>query len=319
VGTPVYVGIDVAKDWLDVAVRPTGTGWRVAQQPAGIAHLVERLAALGPALVVLEGTGGLERAVLGALGAAGVPVAAINPRQARDFARATGKLAKTDRIDAAALAPFAEAVWPEPQPLPDAEAEALRELVGRRHQLLEIRAAEQNRLERAGSLVRQDITDHIAWLDARIRETEDRIDGLIQHSPLWRARENLLRSVPGVGRTLAVTLLVDVPELGTLPHKALAALLGVAPHNRDSSRLIGKRAIAGGRTRVRTVLYMATLSGVRSNPDLRALYGRLLAAGKPKKVALVACMHQLLVTLNALVRDQRPWQVSAPTRGHQAA
>jgi transposase len=283
-------------------------------------QLIDAAVAAKPdALVVsIPDAGALETPIMNAK-AAGIPVAVVNPRQARDFARATGKLAKTDRIDAAALAHFAEGVRPEPRPLPDAAAEALRELVGRRHQLLAIRASEHNRLERAGNLVRQDIAEHLAWLDARIHETEARIDGLIQHSPLWRAHEHLLRSVPGVGRTLAVTLLVDVPELGTLPHKALAALLGVAPHNRDSGRFLGKRAIAGGRARVRAVLYMATLSGVRTNPDLCALYGRLLAAGKPKKVALVACMHQLLVTLNALVRDQRPWQVWAPTRGNQAA
>ena len=307
---PVYVGVDVAKEWLDVAVRGGAAphGWRVANDAAGVARLVEQLRRLGPALVVLEGTGGRERGALGALAVGGVPVVAVNPRQARDFARATGKLAKTDRIDAAALAHFAEAVRPVPRPLPDAQAEERRDLVVRRRQLLEIRTAERNRLERAGAAVRPDIAEHLAWLARRVRDAEARIDRLIRQSPVWRTREDLLRSVPGVGRTLAAALLVDVPELGAVPHKPLAALLGVAPHSRDSGRRVGKRAVAGGRARVRAVLSMATLTAVRCNPDVRALYRRLLAAGKAKKVALVACMHQLLLTLNAPLRDQRPWQ-----------
>ena len=308
----VFVGIDVAQDWLEVAVRPGRPGWRVRNTPDGVADLAEQLRVLQPTLVVLEGTGGLERMVLGALGAAGVPAAAVNPRQARDVARARGKLAKTDRIDAAALAHFADAIRPAPRPLSEEQVEALRDLVSRRRQLVDLRAGEHNRLGRASALARTSVVEHIVWLDERIAALDRRIADLVQRSPLWRRKEALLRSVPGVGPGLAAALLVDLPELGRIGHKAVVALLGVAPHSRDSGKWRGHRKVAGGRARARTVLSMATVTATRWNPDIRQLYRRLLAAGKLKKVALVACRRQLLITLNAVLRDERPWDDRSP-------
>jgi transposase len=304
----VVVGIDVSKAALDVAVRPSGTAWRTTNDAAGIAALVTQVRAVTPVCVVLEATGGLERAATAALAAAGLPVAVVNPRQVRDFAKATGRLAKTDALDAAVLAHFGEAVQPPPRPIPDAQAQALAELITRRQQLVEMRTAEQNRLGSLTGSRRTRVAAHLAWLRQELADLEAELDAAIQASPVWRARDHLLQSVPGVGPVVARTLVADLPELGTLDRKRLAALVGVAPLNRDSGRFRGRRGVWGGRARVRSALYMAALVGTRRNPVLAAFYARLLAAGKPKKVALVACMHKLLRILNALLRTQTPWQ-----------
>lgn len=305
----VYVGIDVSKRRLDVASRPAGKPWQVANDAAGIAALVTQLQALAPALVVLEPTGGLERAVAASLATAGLAVAVVNARQVRDFAKATGRLAKTDQVDAAVLAHFGEAIRPEPRPLPDAQARALAALVERRWQLVAMRVAERNRLAAAPPLaVRGRLEAHIAWLTAELAEVEGEIDTALRESPVWQERETLLRSVPGVGPTIAKALVAELPELGTLDEKPLAALVGVAPHARDSGSLRGRRIIWGGRARVRSMLYMAALVGSRFNPVLKAFYQRLLAAGKPKKLALIACAHKLLTILNAILARKTPWR-----------
>jgi transposase len=311
------VGIDVAKAWLDVAVRPTGTAsgtaWRTENRETALVPLVDQLRSLSPQLIVLEASGGYERLVVARLAEAGLPVAVVNPRQVRDFAKATGLLAKTDRLDAAVLAHFAEAVHPEPRPLPDTAARQLAALMERRSQLVGMLTAEKNRLAQALNTVRPQIAQHIAWLNQALEDLNQELDHLLQASPLWREREQLLRSVPGVGRVLALTLLADLPELGTLSHKQVAALVGVAPLNRDSGTLRGKRLVWGGRARVRTALYMATLTAVRYNPVLHAFWTRLRTQGKPGKVALVACMHKLLTHLNALLKHRTPWQSTLAT------
>ena len=305
--TPVFVGIDVSKDQLDVALRPSAERWAVANDDAGIATLVDRLGALTPALIVLEATGGLELPLTGAL-AVGLPVVVVNPRQVRDFAKATGKLAKTDALDAAVLAQFAEAVRPALRPLPDAALQALSALLARRRQLLEMRTAEQNRLGMARPPVRKGIRAHIAWLDRRLAQTDDDLARAIRESPVWREKDDLLQSAPGVGPGLARTLLADLPELGTLNRKQIAALVGVAPLNRDSGTLRGRRSVWGGRAHVRAALYMSALAATRYNPVIRAFYQRLCAAGKAKKVALTACMHKLLGILNSMVKHRTPWR-----------
>jgi transposase len=303
-----YVGIDVAKAWRDLAVRPSGAQWRVANTEAELPALVERLRALEPTMIVLEATGGYERLVVARLGAEHLPVAVVNPRQVRDFAKATGRLAKTDQLDAQVLAHFAEAVRPEPRLLSDAATQGLAALLERRSQLVAMLTAEKNRRAQAVKSVRPLIEEHIAWLEHALEQLNQDLDQALQASPLWRAREELLRSVPGVGPILSLTLLADLPELGTLTHKQLAALVGVAPLNRDSGFARGQRIIWGGRARVRSALYMSTLSAVRYNPVLRAFWIRLRERGKPKKVALVACMHKLLTLLNAMLKQQTPWQ-----------
>lgn len=293
----VFVGIDVAKAHLDVAVRPSGESWRVEHAWPGITALLERLKPLEPALVVLEATGGLEGALAAELYAAQLPVVVVNPRQVRDFGKATGRLAKTDRLDAHVLAQFAEAVRPAPRPLPDADTQRLSALATRRRQLLQMRVAEQQRLSRA----------HLAYLQEQLRDLDRELGQFIQNTPLWQARADLLRSVPGVGRVLSLTLLAYLPELGQLNRKQIAALVGVAPFNRDSGTLRGKRTVWGGRAQIRAVLYMAAVAAVRCNAVLQAFYRRLLAAGKPKKVALTACMRKLLTILNACLRGQARW------------
>ncbi len=304
----VFVGVDVAKAHLDVAVRPSGAAWRVANDTAGIVGLAERLAALRPVVVVVEATGGYEAPLVGALAAASVPVAVVNPRQARDFARALGRLAKTDAIDAQVLARYGEAVRPVPQPLPDAEREELSALLTRRRQVVEMLTAEKNRLGGTPPRVRPRLQEHIAWLQRSLAELDRDLARLLRDSALWRARDALLQSVPGVGPVLSATLLAELPELGQLGPQPLAALVGVAPLNRDSGTWRGRRSIHGGRAPVRAVLYMAAVCAIRHNPTLRVFYQRLRAAGKPAKVALVACMRKLLVILNALVRDGVTWE-----------
>jgi len=306
------VGIDVAKAALDLAVRPDGDQWRVVNDDAGIAAVVQRLQALAPTRIVVEATGGLEVPLAAALAAAGLRVAVVNPRQVRDFARATGRLAKTDRLDAAVLAHFAAAIRPEPRPLPDETSRTLAALVARRRQLVEMLTAERNRRLMAPATLRAELDEHIAWLVQHLHQLDRELATAVQQSPVWRAKEDdLLRSIQGVGPVLSTTLLVELPELGQLDRKRIAAFVGVAPLARDSGTLRGKRTCWGGRASVRAVLYMGALVASRHNPTLRALYQRLVAAGKPKKVALVACMRKLLLILNAIVREQAPWD---PTR-----
>ena len=310
---PTFIGIDVAKAQLDVAVRPTGEHWTVPQTEAGVADLVARLQPLAPTLIVLEATGGLERLASAALAAAGLPVAVVNPRQVRDFAKATGRLAKTDRLDAQVLAHFAEAVRPQPRPVPEEQAQLLSAQLARRRQLVEMLTAEKNRLGTAPRPVRQRIQTHIAWLEQELRAVEDDLSTTLRASPVWREQDDLLRSVPGVGPVVSLTLLAELPELGTLNRKQIAALVGVAPLNRDSGTLRGRRTVWGGRARVRAVLYLAALVATRHNPVLRAFYDRLRAAGKPPKVALTACMHKLLLILNALLKHRTPCPWSPAT------
>jgi transposase len=307
-----YVGIDVAKAELVVAERPSGAQWTVENDDAGIRTLTQRVSGERPALIVLEATGGYELATVGALAAAGLPVVVVNPRQVRDFARATGQLAKTDRLDAGVLALFAERVRPEVRPLATEAQEDLQALLTRRRQLLEILTAEKNRLGqvvgRRTKLVKQSLKHHIAYLERELRMTDTDLGNCIRESPVWRAQEDLLRSVPGVGPVVALTLLAELPELGRLTGKEIAKLVGVAPLNRDSGTLRGKRLVTGGRSAVRAVLYMGALVATKYNAVIRTFYQRLLAAGKPKKVALTACMRKLLMILNAMVKHQERWR-----------
>ena len=307
--TPLYVGIDVAKANLDVAEGSTGAIWRVANDEVGIAEALRRLEVLAPALVVLEATGGYEAPVAAALGAAGLPVAVVNPRQVRDFAKSTGKLAKTDALDARVLALFGERMRPAARPLPDAQAQELSGLLTRRRQVVGMLTAEKNRLHIAPTAVREDIHNHISWLKRSLAKLNAELGDALRRSPLWRENEDLLRSAPGVGPVLTLTLVAELPELGSLDRRQIAALVGIAPFNRDSGTLRGKRTVWGGRAPVRAALYMATLVAARFNPVIRPFYQRLLAAGKPKKVALTACMRKLLTILNAMIKHRTPWQV----------
>lgn len=303
---PCYVGIDVSKATLDICTSK-GDAWQEVNDDRMMTALQERLRMLPPALIVLEATGGYEVRAAAALGAAGLPVAVVNPRQVRHFARSTGQLAKTDRIDARILALFAERVHPEPRPLPDDDTRELDGLITRRRQLNAMITAEQGRLEHAVPSLRKPIKRHIGWLRRELSGVDGDIDDHVRRSPLWRAKDDLLQSVPGIGDVTARTLLAELPELGTLNRKQVAALVGVAPLNRDSGTLRGRRIIWGGRAPVRSALFMAAFVGVRRNPVLTAFYARLRAAGKPYKVAIVACMHKLLIILNAMLRDGRAW------------
>lgn len=309
---PCFVGLDIAKDHIDVCVRPSGQTWRADQDEAGLTQLAARLAALTPTLVVLEATGGYETAAATALAVAQIPLAVINPRQVRDFAKAIGRLAKTDAIDAAVLAQFAERVRPEVRPLPDEAHQELVALVTRRRQLLDMLTAERNRLALARRSVRAGVQQHVRWLERRVQDADADLTTTIQHSPLWRAKEDLLRSVPGIGPVTSTMLIALLPELGALSRREIASLVGVAPLNRDSGRHRGIRTVWGGRASVRGPLYMATLVATRRNPVIRAFYQRLRAAGKPPLVALVAAMRKLLTILNAMVKHQQPWQPVNP-------
>lgn len=302
-----FVGIDVSKARLDVAVRPTGEQWSVSNDEAGIARLLARLQECVPELVVLEATGRLEAAVVAALGEAAIPVAVVNPRQVRDFARSTGKLAKTDGIDAKVLAHFAQAVHPEPRPLPEGEIEILGALLARRRQLVEMLTAEKNRLARAERPIKESLRSHISYLEVELGRLDDDLTSMLKESPIWREKDDLLKGVPGVGSVLSVTLLAELPELGTLDRRKIATLVGVAPLNSDSGERRGKRMIWGGRAPVRTALYMSALSATRYNPVIREFYHRLLGAHKPKKLALIACMRKLLVILNAMLKHHTVW------------
>jgi transposase len=306
-----YVGIDVAKATLDVAIGSDGELVQVENNEAGIARLLERLGEVEPTLVVLEATGGYETVVAGAIVGRGIAVAVVNPRQVRDFAKATGVLAKTDRIDARVLARFAEAVRPEPRPLPTAEAKELEEYLSRRRQLVDMLTMEKNRQSIATTeRMKKSLKKHIDWLEEALRRANDDIDKAIRNSPAWREQEDLLRSVPGIGPVSARTMLAELPELGRLNRKKIAALVGVAPLNRDSGTLQGSRTCWGGRASVRQVLYMAAVTAVRCNPVIRRTYAALRTRGKKHKVALVACMRKLLTILTAMVRDQRRWSPS---------
>jgi transposase len=306
---PLFVGIDVAKHRLEIQVRPSGESFTIDYDDESVAALVERLGALTPALIVLEATGGLEVRLAAALAAAGLPVAVVNPRQVRAFARATGRLAKTDRLDARAIAHFAEAVRPPVRPLPDEATRHLGALVARRRQLLEMLVAERNRRQAAAPALHGRIDAHLRWLEEALVEIERDLDGAVRGSALWRAKEELLRSVPGVGPVSARTLLAELPELGSLTRRQAAALVGVAPFSRDSGKMRGKRTIWAGRAALRACLYMAAVAAARgSNPALAGFYRRLRLAGKPAKLALTACMRKLVVVLNAMLRTNTTWQ-----------
>lgn len=305
------VGIDVSKKQLDVFIRPLMERKAFTNDSAGIVSLVEDIAAVKPDWVIIEATGGYEVEVVTALAARKLPVCVVNPKQVRDFAKATGRLAKTDAIDSELLAHFGEAVRPEPRPLSDEATLELAGLIQRRHQCLDMLTAERNRWRLATKSARQSIEAVIHVLKKQIEDIDDTIKKLIRSSPVWREKEDILRSAGGVGPVLASTLLAKVPELGKLKGRQISALVGVAPFNHDSGSYRGKRSIWGGRADVRNVLYMAAVSASRCNPQIKELYDRLVTKGKPKKVALVACMRKLLIILNAMVRDNATWSPPA--------
>ena len=308
----VFVGIDVSKARLDVALGSAGELLGVDNDARGIVELAGRLQKLAPALVVLEASGGLETALVGELAAAQVPVAVVNPRQVREFTRCTGQLAKTDALDARALALFAERIKPPLRELPNEQTRQLQALVTRRRELVEMLTAERNRLGCVPAVLHREIRAHIRWLQARLKQRDHDLDRTLRNSPLWREREDLLSSVPGVGPVLCATLIAGLPELGRLNRREIAALVGVAPYPHDSGTMRGRRMVWGGRAHLRAVLYMGTLVGVRYNPVLRSLYRRLRAAGKPAKVALVACMRKLITILNAMLKHRTSWSAPCP-------
>jgi transposase len=308
----VFAGIDVSKAQLDLAVWPEGPTLSVPNTESGSDTILAHLRTLQPTLIVLEATGGWERLVLRTLVGARLPVAVVNPRHVRDFAKATGQLAKTDALDARVLARFAQAVRPALRLLPDAPTQTLASLIARRRQLLEMLIAEKNRLDSASKSLRKRIEAHIAWLTAELTQVDDELDQAIRNSPVWQEQEDLLRSVPGIGPVMSRTLLAELPELGTLSCKKIAALVGLAPLNRDSGTLRGRRAVWGGRAHVRATLYMATLVATKHNSVIRSFYRRLRAVGKLPKVALVACMRKLLTILNAMMKHRTPWHVQEP-------
>ena len=304
----VFIGIDIAKDTIDISVLPSGESWTVDTTPTKLSETVDRLAALKPTNIVMEATGGYETRLAASLATAGLPVAVVNPRQVRDLARALGILAKTDAIDAHVLALFAEKVQPECRPLPTDDERALKELLTRRYQLVDMRTAESNRRKQIVSKqVYESITTLIESINHELDVIEREIDNRIKASPVWRAKDKLLQSVPGIGKTTASMLIVALPELGHLNRRQIASLAGLAPMNRDSGTFRGRRMITGGRALIRAGLYMPILSAVRYNPKIKPFYDRLIAAGKLEKVAITACMRKLLTMLNAIVRENEPW------------
>ena len=306
------LAIDVSKDWLDLATAVDSDVERLAHDDNGIQAVVDRAAATDAQRITVEASGGWQTRLVAALLHAGLPVIVVNPRQVREYARATGRLAKTDRIDARVLVAFTVAVQPPLRKLKDEQAEALSALLARRDQLIGMRTAEKNRLALgARGLVRKTLKAHIQWLDRHLRDTDRELKSLIEVSPAWQAKQDLLTSAPGIGDTTARALIGQLPELGQLSHKQIAALAGLAPFNRDSGTLRGQRVVWGGRHAVRKALYMATVSAIRSNPPIRDFYQRLKSNGKPSKVALTASMRKLLVMLNAMLRDETPWRLSA--------
>jgi transposase len=304
----IIVGIDVSKDRLDVCVRPGGEAFAVGRDAAGIEALLQRLKELSPQLVALEATGGFETVVAASLGAAGLPVVVVNPAQIRAFARAVGKRAKTDPIDAAVIAHFAEAIRPQPRPLPDAETQLLADLVARRRQIIQMIVAERQREKRASSRMKKSILRLLKALQAELSEIDQGIDEAVRGSPAWREKEDLLASVPGVGPTIARTLIAELPELGTLDRRQIAALAGLAPWTRQSGKWKGDSRIGGRRASVRSVLFLGALTAARWNPALKAFHQRLIAKGKRKMVAATAVARKLLTILNAILRDRTPWQ-----------
>lgn len=306
----VFVGIDVSKSTLDVYIEPFGQTLHVAYDEAGISQITKRLKEVGPALIVIEATGGLEVRIATELASAGLPVAVINPRQARDFAKATGRLAKTDQVDAAVLAAFAKAIRPQARPLKDEDTRALDDMVSRRRQLIDMRVQETLRLSTAASRpLQKSLNQHIAWLDKRIAEVDTDLTRRLRESDMWRTKDDLLRSIPGVGAVTTLTMLAKCPELGMLNRREIAALTGVAPLANDSGKHRGKRFIWGGRADVRTVLYMAALSAMSCNDTIKTFAQRLKKAGKPPKVVIVACMRKLLTIMNSMLKNNTPWNL----------
>ncbi len=305
----VYIGVDVSKNWLDVAMRSEGGSFRVRNDQPSMGELLARLRPLEPELIVLEATGGLEMTVTAALMDAGFKVAVVNPRQVRDFAKASGRLAKTDAIDAEVLAQFAEAIKPGVRPLGDASAQELKELVRRRRQLIDMLTAEKNRQKQARGRVKRDIDRHIAYLERSLTDLDNETEDFIRSSPSWREKDQLYQSALGIGQVTSHLFIAELPELGSLNHKKIGALVGVAPLNRDSGLFRGRRKVWGGRSEIRAVLYMATRSAVRYNPPIRDFYKRLRATGKPDKVAMTASMRKLLIVLNAMARTSTPWSL----------
>jgi len=311
---PIFVGIDVSKRYLDIAIRPGGLKFREANDEAGLLALIPRLKELQPQLILLEASGGYEMLAAASLRRAGLPAQIVNPRQVREFARSTGKLAKTDKIDAAVLAHFAQVLQPPLRPFPEGQQQELADLLSRRRQLVEMLVMEKNRLATASTVqVRKSLKSHIQALTSQLQELEEDLKDFLRQSPLWLTKDQLLQSVPGVGPGTSLSLIAWLPELGVLTGKKISSLTGLAPFNRDSGAWRGKRTTWGGRARVRPALYMATLAARRFNPVIRAFYQRLLAAGKSKKVALVACMRKLLTILNAVLKHQQPWRCPALT------
>lgn len=303
-----YVGIDVSKDRLDVHVRPSGEAFVVARDDEGVAELLRRLGALAPALIAVEATGGYETVVAAAVGGAGLPLAVVNPGQVRHYAQALGKRAKTDPVDAEVIARFAEATRPEPRSLPDEATQALADLVTRRRQIITMMVAERQRAGRLPRRLRKSCERVVRMLEKELATLDIDIDTTVRGSPAWRATEDLLASVPGIGSVTARSLIAELPELGRLDRRRIASLVGIAPYTRQSGQWRGKAFIGGGRRTVRAALFVATMAAVRHNPMIRAFRKRLLAAGKPKMVTMIACMRKLLVILNAIARDQKPWQ-----------
>ena len=303
-----FVGIDVSKDRLDIALKLSEESWSIPYNEASLTGLADRLKAVNPTLIVLEATGGFEVAVTAFLAAASLPVVVMNPRQVRDFAKSTGRLAKTDAIDAHILAQFGQAVRPPIRPLSDHQAKGLQALVARRRQIVEMIVIEKNRFRAALPALRPEIKEHIRWLQQRLSQMNDQLQALIREMPLWREKDDLLRSAPGVGPQLSVSLISGLPELGSLGRKQIAALVGVAPMNRDSGAFRGKRTVWGGRAHIRATLYMVTLTAIRKNPSIRDFYQRLRKAGKAPKVAITACMRKLLTILNAMMKHKTPYR-----------
>jgi len=302
-----FAGIDISKDSLDLCIEPDNEVLHVAYDDKGIAQVVKRLAQVAPTLIVMEATGGLEMRLASELAAKGLPVAVINPRQARDFAKATGQLAKTDLVDAAVLAAFARAIRPAVRPIKDVDTRELDDLVTRRRQLIDMRVQETLRLGTASKVQRKSLAGHIAWLDKRIVKLDDDLSKRLRASDAWRTKDDLLQGIPGVGAVTTLTLLAKCPELGALNRRQIAALVGVAPRANDSGKHRGKRFVWGGRADVRAVLYMATISAIRCNNDINAFAQRLKQAGKPAKVVIVACMRKLLTIMNAMVKNNAQW------------
>jgi len=308
-----FVGIDVAKSWLDVGWS-IGTTLRIDYSEEAVAGLIERMRNDPPTLIVMEATGGLETEIASALVAAGFPVAVVNPRQVRDYAKACGRLAKTDRIDALVLAAFAAAIRPQVRALPDEDTRALGDLLARRRQLIEMRVQEKLRLQRASAVQRTSLREHIAWLDERIARLDIDLTHALRTSPVWHDKDDLLKAIPGVGSLTRATMLALLPELGSLTRRQIAALVGVAPFNRDSGKHQGQRVIWGGRAQVRRTLYMAAVSAMRCNPVIRVFYLHLRAHGKPAKVALTACMRKLLTIMNAMLKHHSQWSPGLDTQ-----